>query len=96
MTIFRKIFLLFFAAVLLEPSAAIPATQYTYDEAGRLIKVVYDNGKGIRYFYDEADNRQGVAIDDATSLPTDPPPPPVPTGGVIVVPLNGFTVIPLN
>lgn len=71
------------------------ATQYTYDEAGRLIKVVYDNGKGIAYFYDDADNRQAVAIDDAADLPTTPP-----TqnggGGVIVVPLNGFTVIPLN
>lgn len=44
-------------------SVAAPAyagTEYFYDAAGRLIKVVYSNGVVIEYRYDAAGNRQQV------------------------------------
>ena len=33
---------------------------YDYDDAGRLIRVLYANGKGVRYAYDERDNLRNV------------------------------------
>jgi YD repeat-containing protein len=40
--------------------AALAATQYKYDAQGRLISVVYDDGKRITYTYDETGNRTQV------------------------------------
>lgn len=67
-------------------SAQTPDVTYEYDELGRLKKVEYGSGKGAAYFYDAAGNRQAVVVDDIANLPT--------TASIVVVPLNGFTVIP--
>lgn len=82
---------------------ATSSETYEYDALGRLIKVSNASGKDIGYCYDGADNRRAVIIADSLSTPlTDPscadpippPPPPPPFNGtLIVVPLNGFTVI---
>ncbi|MCG8441186.1 MAG: hypothetical protein MI723_05180 [Caulobacterales bacterium] len=77
-------------------------TKYVYDELGRVIDVIYNDADGdsvcdvgetcIAYDYDAADNRTNVTVTGATGAP-----PPAPTTGVIVVvPLNGFTIIPLD
>ena len=72
--------------------AQAPDVTYEYDDLGRLKKVEYGDGKGAAYFYDAAGNRQAVVVDDIADLPTTPP-----TGRIIVVlPLNGFTVIPVR
>lgn len=51
-------------------SAAAPAfadTQYFYDSAGRLVKVVYSNGVTVEYRYDAAGNRVEITADEATN-----------------------------
>jgi hypothetical protein len=56
---------------------------YTYDVLGRLVKVAnsgsINTGQQSTYSFDAADNRTTV----------------VSTTSVIVVPLNGFTIIPI-
>lgn len=37
-------------------ASALQAQSYTYDAAGRLIRVAWPNGRGIEYTYDAADN----------------------------------------
>ena len=93
--------MLFFLA----PPAASANEIYEYDALGRLIKVSYENGKDVGYCYDDAGNRRVVLSADNVATPlTDPacadPPPPAPppepfNGKIIIVPLNGFTVIPV-
>ncbi len=39
------------------------ATTYTYDEAGRLVSAIYDDGSQIVYEYDDAGNRTQVERD---------------------------------
>ncbi|MBX7158422.1 MAG: RHS repeat protein [Verrucomicrobiae bacterium] len=36
------------------------AQKYDYDKAGRLVKVTYDSGKKIYYYYDKAGNLTSV------------------------------------
>ena len=48
--------ILIFIAILLSP-AFIGAAAYTYDALNRLIRVDYDNGTSVQYFYDEVGNR---------------------------------------
>lgn len=45
------------AALFAAPASQAETAQYTYDELGRLIQVVYSNGKTITYSYDAAGNR---------------------------------------
>ena len=60
---------------------------YGYDAKGRLIQVGHtgsvNNGLTATYAYDPADNRTSVTTAGATAR-------------VVVVPLNGLTVIPIS
>lgn len=69
------------------PAVSAEAIKYTYDSRGRLIKVETQggpaNGATTTYRHDAASNRTNVTTTNA----------PV---RVVVVPLNGYTIIPLN
>jgi YD repeat-containing protein len=62
---------------------------YTYDANGRLVQAVTSGGtaSGVQdiYTYDAADNIATRASTSVTPRPT----------GVIIVPLNGYTIIPI-
>ncbi len=49
------------AALLLFSASSATAETYSYDDAGRLTKVVYDDGSFIRYQYDANGNRLMLA-----------------------------------
>lgn len=76
------------------PSAATASetTSYSYDALGRVTTVSHsgtvNNGLQAQYTYDPADNRTNVTVTGASS--NSPP------SRVIVVPLNGLTVIPIG
>ena len=83
------------AALLICLPGAASATEtitYTYDALGRVTNVNHsgsvNNGLQSQYQYDPADNRVNVTVTGASS--NSPP------SRVIVVPLNGFTVIPIG
>jgi len=65
---------------------ASETTSYKYDTRGRLIEVKQQGGATnmttTTYVYDAADNRTKVTVTSGHK--------------VVVVPLNGFTVIPIN
>ncbi len=66
---------------------------YTYDALGRL-QVIQHSGQvnsslKIEYRLDAMGNRTGVIVTGSSNMG-------VPQGAVIVVPLNGFTVIPVG
>jgi uncharacterized protein RhaS with RHS repeats len=65
---------------------AAETTTYKYDARGRLIEVKQTGGPAdgatTTYSHDAADNRTNVTVTAQVR--------------VVVVPLNGFTVIPLN
>lgn len=55
-------------AVALVSAAAFAATaSYTYDNLGRLTKIVYSSGVVITYSYDAAGNRTTYVVTGATS-----------------------------
>lgn len=59
------------AGALLATAISAPAhagTQYFYDAAGRLIKVIYSNGVVIEYRYDAAGNRQQIVTSVAPNV----------------------------
>jgi len=66
---------------------ATETTNYQYDALGRLTNVAHQNGpaNGVQTVYtlDAAGNRTNVTVTGAGSM-------------VVVVPLNGFTVIPIQ
>jgi len=47
--------------------ALAQTTNYTYDEAGRLVRAVYPNGKSIAYSYDKAGNLLRRLVTTATA-----------------------------
>lgn len=72
------------AVPLLSASAQSQETiEYTYDALGRLIEADHGTGGDVTYDYDEADNRTSVTVNGGSAE-------------IVVVPLNGFTVIPLE
>jgi hypothetical protein len=87
---------LFGASLLCCAPTAAQATEtitYSYDAKGRLVKVVragtVNNGVQTVYTHDKANNRKTVVV---TGSPNAPPPP----AAVIVLPLNGYTIIPIG
>ena len=72
------------------PSSGVYANEtiiYTYDAQGRLTQAVHsgtvNNGVTSTYAFDNADNRTNLTVINGSSR-------------VVVVPLNGFTVIPIS
>ena len=79
-----------FAALLMACASSAFAQEQVkieYDALGRLTKVTHESGPNSgtvsAYAYDPASNRTNVSVTGAQKR-------------VIVVPLNGFTIIPLN
>jgi YD repeat-containing protein len=74
------------AGVLTSPALAASTTTYSYDALGRLTKAetsgTVNNGATVTISYDAADNRVTYQVVGAASR-------------VVVVPLNGLTVIPI-
>jgi YD repeat-containing protein len=86
-------------------ASAQETTTYTYDALGRVKTVTHAGGpaSGVSstYSYDPASNRTNVTVNGAqTSANGDDPnsgaSAPSRRPMVVVVPLNGFTVIPIN
>ncbi|MEO0399449.1 MAG: RHS repeat domain-containing protein [Pseudomonadota bacterium] len=73
------------AAALLISFAAVNAyagVSYKYDALGRVIEADFGDKGKVQYDYDALGNRTVVDVDGAANI--------------VVVPLNGFTIIPLN
>ena len=74
------------------PASGSEAIVYTYDVFGRLTQSAttggVDNGLAVTYTLDLADNRTGYAVSGSAGGG-------VPDVTVMVLPLNGFTIIPL-
>jgi hypothetical protein len=74
-------------------SIASETLNFDYNQLGRLVRSTssgsVNNGLNIQYTIDEAGNRKRVVIAGSSNQG-------IPTEGVIVVPLNGFTVIPIG
>ncbi len=80
-------------ALLAAAAGAAPAeagqVSYEYDPLGRLVRANRTGGYEARYAYDKADNRLSYSVTGASA--------PAPRGAaVVVVPLNGFKVVPLG
>ncbi len=69
------------------PVLAQEQVKIEYDALGRLTKVTHESGPNSgttsAYNYDPASNRTNVTVTGARKR-------------IVVVPLNGFTIIPLN
>lgn len=86
MNILRGLALYFSCVTLISSAHASSTTAYTYDALGRLVQVstagTVNNGVQMSTTYDAADNRVSYQVTGSASK-------------VIVVPLNGLTVIPI-
>jgi uncharacterized protein RhaS with RHS repeats len=66
LTFIRKRYFLFVLPALVLLGVAIPSqteasSSYTYDQLGRLITTVYDNGLCFAYAYDQNGNRTSIS-----------------------------------
>jgi uncharacterized protein involved in exopolysaccharide biosynthesis len=95
MTNKSKLVLLAFGAAmsLSVPASATETTTYTYDALGRLTQSKstgsVNNGLQTDTVFDPAGNRSNQTV--SGSVNNSPP-----VRGVIVLPLNGYTIIPLS
>lgn len=64
----QKVFGLMLAVFVGLAAITASATTYQYDDAGRLIKVVYDNGMESRYTYDDNGNLLSRSTDVINSV----------------------------
>lgn len=83
------------AASIFTPSAGASETStYKYDALGRLVQTTTTGGPSsgtkIAVVYDKAGNRSNYNVTGSPNTI------PVTRSRVIVVPLNGYTVIPIN
>jgi len=87
----QQIALLAAASLIPSIAHASSSTTYSYDALGRLVATgttgTVNNGVATATAYDKADNRSTYAVTGA--------PKPDMSAPVIVVPLNGYTVIPV-
>jgi hypothetical protein len=85
----RRTFLI--AAALATPAHAAETISYSYDARGRLVQVVrsgtVNNGVTTSYALDKADNRTLKTTTGSSNA--------VPAQGAIILPIGGFTVIPI-
>lgn len=90
----RSRFLCFVTLALASEGAALAneTTTYTYDALGRLVETntsgTVNNALRTQATLDPAGNRQNYTVTGATGGG--------PSGTVIVLPLNGYTVIPIG
>ncbi|PHR54833.1 MAG: hypothetical protein COA47_14810 [Robiginitomaculum sp.] len=71
-------------------AASASTVNYTYDELGRLKTVDYGGGKLVTYDYDAAGNRTLHKVEGPGLISN-----PNAGGGVVVLPISGFIIIPL-
>ncbi len=75
------------------PVTAQDTTTYQYDALGRLIQSTTvggaNDGLDYQYEYDAADNRKRVTVSGSNGTPFG-------SGKLIVLPINGFLVIPIQ
>ena len=74
------------------PTAQSLNEGYEYDALGRLTKVTQGDGSTIAYADDAAGNRTTISVAGSGTPDVNPNGPSV----IVVVPLNGFTVIPVQ
>ena len=88
-----KIVVLAAVTIMASPSLAAETTTYTYDALGRLIQSkstgTVNNGLQTDTTFDAAGNRSNQTV--TGSVNNSPP-----VRAVIVLPLNGYTIIPLS
>ena len=84
----RAVLVAALAAGMTLPVLAQDTANYTYDELGRLKTVTYGDGVSVVYEYDAAGNRTRQEVTGSSNAPP-------PAAAVIVLPIAGFTVIPL-
>jgi hypothetical protein len=81
------------AAALSAQASANETTTYTYDALGRLTNSAttgtVNSGMNVAATFDAAGNRTDYTVTGSTNTPSSG------GGGVIVLPLNGYTIIPL-
>ena len=90
MQILKRILIISLVAATCVVTASASTVNYTYDDLGRLKTVDYGGGKIVTYDYDAAGNRTLHKV-EGPGLTSDPNA----GGGVIVLPISGFIIIPL-
>jgi|GEM_PF-1654258 len=69
-------------------ASAQQTTTYSYDELGRLTDVNRSDNVDTQYSYDPAGNRTAQVVTGSSNA--------APVSGVVVLPIAGFIVIPLQ